>query len=155
MRTLQPALLIVVLICLVSLGLWLVRGDMGGIPGSPVSDALGPAHSGGKGSVADLPGGVVHLVVLNGTEVPDLAGDLSLLLGSAGCVADRIGNAPHARFTASLLVNRRLDDDRAAELARRLGGPVLLLERDPGATEDAVLVLGADHGKLRSALLAD
>jgi len=100
-----------------------------------------------------VPGGVVHLVVLNGTPVPNLAGDFSLLVGGAGCVADRIDNAPHDGFARSLLIDRRLGEARAAALARRLGDPVLLHEHDAGTTEDAVLVLGADHARLREALL--
>lgn len=86
----------------------------------------------------------IHLVVLNGTREPGLAREVSLLLGRAGCVAERVGNAPHRDFARSFLVNRRLSDRQASDLARRLGGIRLIREWDGREGEDAVLVLGAD-----------
>jgi len=146
MRTLRLFLLLAVLLCAISIGVWMTHG-----PDRPEGNARAGAAA---GDPADEPGGIVHLVVLNGTPVANLAGDFSLLVARAGCVADRIGNASHDGYQASLLVNRRLEDDHAAALAARLGGPVLLREHDARATEDAVLVLGADHERLRDALLS-
>lgn len=145
-------LVAVVLLCAGSCVWWRCvrdadRGDAaGGVEAAPVASAVAAA----EGDRGTRP--IVHLVVLNGTDVPELAGRVALLVGRAGCVAERIGNAPHDRFADSLLVNRRLDDSEAALLAARLGAPRLLREWDPRATEDAVLVLGADHDRIESAL---
>lgn len=96
----------------------------------------------------------IHLVVLNGTDRAGLARDISLLLGRAGCVAENVGNAPHRGYKKSFLVNRGLSDDRAEDLASLLGGVRILRERDGRGTEDAVLVVGEDWGKMTSALEA-
>ena len=154
MRTLRLILLLVVLACAISVGVWVTHGGPRhpALPARAGTPAVGVSSTGDD--ITDRPGGIVHLVVLNGTEVANLAGDFSLLVGRADCVADRIDNAPHARYARSLLINRRLSDERAAVLAARLGDPVVLREHDPGATEDAVLVLGADHDRLRDALLS-
>ena len=97
----------------------------------------------------------VHLVVLNGTEEPGLAREVSLLLGRAGCVAESVGNAPHRRYAESFLVNRRLPDSRAKKLASLLGDVPVLREMDGRGSEDAVLVLGGDWSRLTSELGAD
>jgi hypothetical protein len=94
----------------------------------------------------------IHLVVLNGTEKSGLARDVSLLLGRAGCVAESVGNAPHRFYPESFLVNRRLTERRAEDLASLLGGVPVLREMDGRGTEDAVLVLGNDWGQLTSVL---
>lgn len=90
----------------------------------------------------------VLLSVLNGTDIPRLAGDVGMLVGRAGCLAGRIENAPHDRFGRSLLINRRLPDSRARELAAALGGLPVIREADLRAGEDAVLVLGEDYLKV-------
>ena len=96
----------------------------------------------------------IHLVVLNGTSESGLAREVSLLLGRAGCVAERVGNAPHRNFNRSVLVNRRLTGRQASDLARRLGGIRVIREWDGREGEDAVLVLGADSDHLSSALVS-
>jgi len=95
---------------------------------------------------------LVHLRVLNGTPQGGLARDFCLLLGRAGCVAESVDNAPHDRFEESLLVNRRLGEDEAKKLARRLGDIPVLREWDDRTSEDAVLVLGLDHSRVRGGL---
>jgi hypothetical protein len=87
----------------------------------------------------------VRLAVLNGTRVDGLANAFSLGLPLIGCVAERVGNAPHRAFARTLLVNRKLDDATAAAIAQRLGGLPVLEEADARTTEDAVLVVGADY----------
>lgn len=94
----------------------------------------------------------IHLVVLNGTDQTGLARDVSLLLGRAGCVAENVGNAPHRGYEESFIVNRRLSDGRAEDLASLLGGVRVLREMDGRSTEDAVLVVGRDWENLTSAL---
>lgn len=94
----------------------------------------------------------VHLAVLNGTNEAGLARKISLLLGRAGCVAESVGNAPDRRFARSLLINRKLSDDKAADLARRLGGIPVIREWDGRGSEDAVLVLGGDFAGLEAGL---
>ena len=94
----------------------------------------------------------IHLVVLNGTSESGLAREVSLVLGRAGCVTERVGNAPGLDVEDSYLVNRRLSDADAGDLSRRLGGIPVLKEWDGRGGEDAVLVLGADWADLTSAL---
>ena len=97
----------------------------------------------------------VHLLVLNGTNHRGLARQVGLLVPRAGCLAQNIGNAPAGEHPVSLLINRRLDQDRAQRLARRLGGVPLLMEWDGRGTEDAVLLLGDDYSDLLAALGAE
>lgn len=96
----------------------------------------------------------IHLVVLNGTNEAGLAREVGLLLGRAGCVAENVGNAPHRGYAKTFLVNRRLADRKAGELASLLGGVRILREMDNRGSEDAVLVLGQDWEKLTGALSA-
>ena len=142
-------LLIVVGVCALSLwfGKDLVRtGEVGSSVGSPSIDtetdySLSPEET------------TIHLAVLNGTSEAGLAREVSLLLGRAGCVAERFGNAPHRNFSGSLLINRRLTGRQAADLARRLGGIRVIREWDGRGGEDAVLVLGTDSEHLTASLL--
>ncbi len=141
-------LLLFVVICAVSL--WLgkdlvLRGSESAMEAevSPV-----PAASYAM-SKEDAP---IHLAVLNGTNEAGLARKVSLLLGRAGCVAESFGNAPGRDFAQSLLVNRKLSDDRAAALARRLGDIRVIREWDSRGSEDAVLVLGRDFAELEAGL---
>lgn len=85
-----------------------------------------------------------HLIVLNGTGEAGLAREVSLLLGRVGCVAESVGNAPGRDYAATYLVNRRLPERKASDLARRLGGIRVIQEWDARGSEDAVLVLGLD-----------
>jgi hypothetical protein len=129
-------LLLLLLAGAAGLSLWLGRS------GSP--EALAP-------SPAAIQGPALRLVVLNGTAEPNLARDMATGLGLTGCLAERIANAPHPNFERTLLVDRRLDG-RVERLAARLGGLPVLKEADLEAGEDAVLILGADHRRLRPAL---
>jgi len=90
----------------------------------------------------------VHLKVLNGVGVTNLASDISLLLHKVGCVAQTIGNAETGPYPASLLVNRRLPPARAEALAADLGEILLIAELDEATEEDAVLVLGDDYARV-------
>lgn len=101
---------------------------------------------------ADGPAEIPHVLVLNGAGRAGLAREISLLLGPAGCVAAGVGNAEGPVRTTSVLVNRRLAEEQAGQLARRLGGLTVLREWDPRMTEDAVLVLGTDWEQVRTAL---
>jgi LytR cell envelope-related transcriptional attenuator len=94
----------------------------------------------------------VHLLILNGTDRSGLAREVSRLVTRVGCVAENVGNAPTGDHPASLLVNRRLDSQRARDLAARLGGVCLLTEWDDRGTEDAVLLLGEDYSNVLTAL---
>ncbi len=86
-----------------------------------------------------------RLAILNGTRVDGLANTFSLATPVIGCVAERVGNAPHRNFVRTLLVNRKLDDATAGAIAQRLGGVPVLKETDVRTTEDAVLVVGGDY----------
>lgn len=112
-------------------------------------------RGGGKrGAVADPAArpATVHLRVLNGTDVPGLARDLGRRLGAVGLVIGGVGNAPRPGPAATMLVNRRLDDRTAADLAGRLGGVPVIREWDGRCSEDAVLVLGPDWRRVSDAL---
>jgi hypothetical protein len=97
--------------------------------------------------------GALHLLVLNGTDQSGLAREFGLLLGRAGCVADKVGNAPHSRYDRSFLVNRQLDSSRIEKLATDLGGLPVLIEFDGRSAADAVLVLGKDADRIRKHLM--
>ncbi len=96
----------------------------------------------------------IHLRVLNGTEKAGLARELGRDLGAAGLVVVGVGNAPAPSTAGTLLVNRRLDEAVARRLAARLGGVPVVREWDGRCSEDALLVLGADHARVRQALVA-
>ena len=119
----------------------------------------GPALEEGSTTVTGSQGPVekiaepVHLMVLNGTAEGGLARDFGLLLGRAGCVVEKVGNAPHSDYAESFLVNRTLSQARAEEFAAELGGLPILREFDGRSTADAVLVLGRDCERIREKLL--
>jgi len=144
-------LLVLVAICALSLwfGKDLVQKGKEGPAERPVSTGAGVTFA---MPAEETP---IHLVVLNGTSESGLAREVSLLLGRAGCVAESVGNAPHRNFARSLLVNRRLSDRHAADLARRLGGIQVIREWDGRGGEDAVLILGADCARLTSYLAGE
>lgn len=87
----------------------------------------------------------IHVAVLNGTGEAGLARRASRRLPAFGCVVVAIGDAPVDTFPRTMLVNRRLDDERLDWLAMRLSGPVVVTEWDDRCDEDVVLVLGRDH----------
>jgi hypothetical protein len=125
--------------CLLSFW-WTRRDETAAWPG----DGPPPATRSSAGS----PPATVHLAVLNGTGEPGLARRVGRRLTAMGCVVLEVGDAPTDAFDRSLLVNRRLRDDEAAGLARRLGGLPVRREWDPRRPEDAVLLLGRDHARL-------
>lgn len=132
---------------LCALSLW-VGWRSGGEGGTA---APGPA--GGRApEAAPEDAAPIHLLVLNGTDEQGLARDFSLLLGPTGCVVERVANAPEGDWSACVLVNRRLPEGRAKDLAARLGGVEVVREWDGRTTEDAVLVLGRDWARVRAAL---
>ena len=139
-------LLLMVIVCSVSF--WVGRGAripfLESFSGTETSDEI---EFRGK---PDSP--PIHLLILNGTDRSGLAREVSRLVSRAGCVAENVGNAPPGRHPVSLLINRRLDLDRARDLAERLGGLTLLMEWDERGTEDAVLLLGEDHSGVLAAL---
>lgn len=142
--------LLAVLVLACGLSLWLARGLPW--PGRP----QGQATSGGQPAVPvdDTRLEPVHLRILNATGEGGLAGDLALLVPRLGCVVEGVGNAAPWDGSPSLLINRRLPADRAADLAARLGGIPVLKEWDGRTSEDAVLVLGADFPRVRQAARA-
>ncbi len=131
---------VVLVLCVLAAGasLWVARGR----PSPPWLRRPAP-----EAAVLPLPtlAHPARLAILNGTRVEGLANTFSLSVPAIGCVAERVGNAPHRNFARTLLVNRKLDDATANAIAQRLGGVVLLRETDARATEDAVLVVGADY----------
>jgi len=141
------------LVAVFALSLWfgkdLIRAGKKGSAGG--TSATGPTTIFAM-SAEETP---IHLVVLNGTNESGLAREISMLLGRAGCVTESVGNAPGRDFGRSILVNRRLSNSKAFDLARRLGGIRVIREWDRRGGEDAILVLGADCARLRSLLVGE
>ncbi len=146
-RPLNFWLLLVVVIC--GLSFWFGKGAI--LPQFRSDPAPAPKSAEIDFSNQDvLPH--IHLLILNGTEEKGLARDFSLIVSRIGCVAQGTGNAPRKPWLESILVNRRLSNERAEQLASQLGGIRVIREFDGRASEDAVLVLGADHSRLREML---
>ncbi len=152
-------ILLLVVVCVCAASLWHAsardRRGTGGLGGEPADEKLAKVVPPAEGLPAPWlgeGGDYIHLVILNGTETPGLAQDISLALNLFGCVTQRLGNAPHTAFERTLLVNRRLTDAQAAELAGRLGGVAWVTEKDSRTHEDALLVLGADYRRIQEAL---
>lgn len=142
LRSLNFWLLVLLLVCGVSFwsasgGLERLRGQTGRAE-PEVPDSASP----------------VRLRILNGAGVGGLARDISLLVVAEGCVVEAVGNAD-GLWPETVLVNRRLDEKRARSLASRLGGVALLQQWDARCREDAVLILGNDHPRLRETLVSD
>lgn len=137
-------LLVIVVICALSFwfgkDLILPAADGGSDPKTPATHRI----EAGEEEVEP-----VHLLVLNGTSEGGLAREFGLLLGRAGCVAEKVGNAPHDHFEQSFLVNRQLSTIRVEQLAAELGGVPIIREFDGRTSADAVLVLGRDAERLR------
>lgn len=146
-RPLNFWLFVVVAICGASI--WFGKGAT--LPSfSPGPGGEAPPISSGFSNDAILSS--IHLLILNGTEEKGLARDFSLIVSRIGCVAQGTGNAPQKPWEKSILVNRRLSNERARCLADKLGGIPVIREFDGRVTEDAVLVLGADHSQMRNNL---
>ncbi len=142
----NPLLLLLLLVCA---GSWWWARREPALPVAPGSAAGAPeAESPLSAEPVDLGDlASVHLAVLNGTGEAGLARRVSRHLADLGCVVVRIADAPHDTFATTLLINRRLAMRDARRLASRLGGVRLLREWDDRATEDAMLVIGHDHGR--------
>ena len=141
-------LLLVVGIC--GFSFWLARGRP--VPGFLESKGIGSAPVAIQ--MADPLDEPVHLRVLNGTQLSGLAGQVALLLPGLGCVIEGVGNADSWPDSPSVLINRRLSEARARQLAEILGGIPILREWDARTTEDAVLVLGLDHERIQAVLFS-
>jgi LytR cell envelope-related transcriptional attenuator len=100
---------------------------------------------------SEPPERTVHLRILNGTGQSGLAREFSLLVVGQGCVVEGLGNI-EGHWPKSLLVNRRLEPEKARELGKRLGNVGVLSQWDERMTEDALLILGEDFGELKEAL---
>lgn len=148
----NPLLLLVLLVCAVSW--WLYGRQDGGTAGGEAA----PAATAPAPRVGDVPAGPlprnVHLVVMNGTGEAGLARRAGRSLPALGCVVVGLADAPHDTFSASLLVNRRLDEADARRLAAALGGVPVVREWDARRDEDAVLVLGHDSDHVLAAVAA-
>ena len=145
-RSLNLWLLGCALVCALSwfFGRALSTRDKAVRPPAPVAETPAVAES--------EPAPAIQVRLLNGTDESGLAREYSLLLPRAGCIPAGIGNAPGGLWDESLLVNRRLPPAQAAGLAKRLGDLPLIGEWDDRVSEDVVLVLGADHGRIRTAV---
>lgn len=142
-------ILLVVAVAVAGVSLWLGRGhSLPGLGDRPVAPRSKALPGGG------IAAGSIQLVVLNGTRVTGLARDFGLFLGRAHLAPVGYGNAEPQDYRHSFLVNRRLDPARAEAVAELLGGIPVLREFDSRGTEDVALVLGADHERLRSLLVA-
>lgn len=136
---------LVVLACAASL--WYARGT----PGLAwlTGDRDVPSAAEAEPAAVTRP---VHLRVFNATDVSGLAADVAVQLPRLGCVVEGVGNAPGWPGSPTLLVNRRLKPAEARRLAGLLGEIPVIKEWDGRTSEDAVLVLGEDHDRVRRAL---
>ena len=148
-------LLVIVVVC--GLSFWFGKDLVLNGTGPGQSDEA-QASGGGKSApeiaerIAEEITEPIHLLVLNGTEEGGLAREFGLLLGSSGCVVEKVGNAPHGQYGESFLVNRNLPSAQIDRLAAKLGGMLILREFDGRSAADAVLVLGRDHDRIRTKL---
>ncbi len=144
-------LLVIVVVC--GLSFWFGKDLVLNEPRSGPSDEVSDEVTNNDGQKPPLEiTEPVHLLVLNGTEEGGLAREFGLLLGSSGCVVEKVGNAPHSQYAQSFLVNRSLPQARIDRLAADLGGMPILREFDGRSAADAVLVLGRDHDRIRTKL---
>jgi hypothetical protein len=91
----------------------------------------------------------LRLQVLNATGRPRLALETGDMLRTWGVDALDRGNAPEGAFPETLLIVRGERQEAVAELARRLGGIPVILQRRPDLMLDATLVLGHDWANYR------
>jgi hypothetical protein len=135
--------LLVLLLLICAGSFWLARERSAPVDASGLG-AEGADHA----PVNALAAGSVHLTVLNGTAQPGLARRFARELPAFGCVVVAVADAPHDSFAVSLLINRRLQDRAARQLALSLADVPVVREWDFRSEEDAVLVLGADHARI-------
>ncbi|MBD3221809.1 hypothetical protein GF314_11265 [bacterium] len=147
-RARNLVLLLIVLVCVASL--WFAWRDGPATPDPPASPPGDAATAAPDRPVA--PDETITLAVLNGSGEPGLARRVSRLLPAAGVVVVAVGNAPHDTFSRTLLVDRRLDPARRRQLVHLLADPAVVREWDRRCEEEAVLVLGRDHGRIVTAL---
>ncbi len=140
-------LAVVVVVC--ALSFWFGKDLI--LPAGPTGNPR-ESHTEIERDEWESPAEPLHLLVLNGTPKAGLAREFGLLLGEAGCVPEKVGNAPHDHYEHSFLVNRQLSEVRISQLAATLGGVPILREFDGRTSVDAVLVLGTDAERLRAHL---
>ncbi|MCP4291804.1 MAG: LytR C-terminal domain-containing protein [bacterium] len=154
LRSLNFWLFLMVIVCGISF--WLAAGSplpSGwnlALPGDFDTNSLNA--SGGETPIFEQP---VHLRILNGTGENGLARQFSLLVAPRGCVVEGVGNANGSAagsWPESMLICRRLDLEKAEILAKEFGSIPIIRQWDERMTEDAVLVLGQDHAKIKAAL---
>lgn len=145
-RSLNLWLLVLLLVCAASV--WFGRDLFKPDPVTPGQLPL-PSPRSHEVTETEEP---VHVLVLNGTDVSGLARQVSLLATRVGCVIEGVGNADGLDGRASFLVNRRLSDRRALDLAKTLGDVPVIREWDNRCSEDAVLVLGSDYDRVLGVL---
>lgn len=141
----NPLLLVAVVVCVGSYWLAQDERDSTDVEPQPGTEDLTSSQPAALGRS-------VRISVLNGTDVTGLARRMSQLLTRAGYLVVEVADAPHDTFATSLLVNRRLDRGRLADLVMRLASPTVVQEWDERCSEDAVLVLGRDHHRVFTSL---
>lgn len=87
------------------------------------------------------------LALLNGTSRPGLASTAGQYLQENGLTVARIDNADRQDYSASRIVLNRPKPATAAQLLELLGLPqsAVVNSENPTATEDIVVILGADY----------
>jgi len=98
-------------------------------------------------SPAPLP--TLRVQVLNGCGEAGLAARVGAHLRTLDQDVVEVDDAAHHDHAQTVLVDRGGRPDLTRRLARALGGPLVVLERDPAVDADATLILGADHARYR------
>ena len=144
-RSLNFWLFLVVLVC--GFSFWISSG-------TPLPSILStertvlPAENSTERELFEQP---VHLRILNGTEIAGLARQFRLLATGRGFVVEGVGNAPGS-WPETLLVCRRLGHEQSRLLAGQFDSPPVIFQWDERMTEDALLIIGEDHARVRKVL---
>jgi hypothetical protein len=119
------------------------RGSAGGLAGGGPAPAVTATQP--SAPAVDPAERLLSLQILNATGLNDLALEKGEALRDAWRVdvLDR-ANAPAWPFPETLLIQRGTRHAAVAELARRLGGVPVILQRRDDLALDATLVLGHD-----------
>ena len=87
----------------------------------------------------------LRVEVLNGCGEEGLAASTAQLLRDLGQDVVRVADADHHDYERCVLIERAGRPRLARRLAERLGGVLVVLEREEGSEVDLTLILGKDH----------
>lgn len=89
----------------------------------------------------------LRVEVLNGCGQEGLAANTAQLLRDMGQDVVRVADADHHDYEHCVLIDRGGRPWLARRLAERLGGVLVVLEREAGSEVDLTLILGNDYSR--------